>query len=345
MSKTFDVTLRILTPVIIQSGEPFGPFEIIPLKDSESKGYLTNPDLFFQHMDASLADTFTSLLINGIKRRDTKKLCDARTLLYDRNILTQDVIRRPITFHPRALAKIQENPGLEVQNIATMPLNGKPYLPGSSIKGAIRTAILEKLRGTRTPQFPQHEKEFEGVLLGALTKNGKFSIKDDPFRFLKVTDFFFEDKKTNVAIGELISKKVPVYTAMTDAMCYHDFKEPVIAKGTITIMDKAPTYFSELFTTVSHFFIEKLNKKFEHQGGEGFPPDLFAQLNNDISQGYGMIRLGHYTGTENKTLNVQQRIGTKITDEDINIHGLNSFTLIEGKYPAGFCTMKGMEEK
>ena len=103
-------------------------------------------------------------------------------------------------------------------------------------------------------------------------------------------------------------------------MCYHDFKEPVIAKGTITIMDKAPTYFSELFTTVSHFFIEKLNKKFEHQGGEGFPPDLFAQLNNDISQGYGMIRLGHYTGTENKTLNVQQRIGTKITDEDINIH-------------------------
>ena len=79
-------------------------------------------------------------------------------------------------------------------------LNNRPVIPGSSIKGAIRTAVLDrKLRLVgednpdvrRATQERNPEKALQGVLLG----NGR-NLRRDPFRQLAITDVPFEPGST-----------------------------------------------------------------------------------------------------------------------------------------------------
>jgi CRISPR-associated protein Csm5 len=86
---------------------------------------------------------------------------------------------------------------LEIARTAYNPVSGLPILPGSSLKGAIRTAVLESLRRKTGRRYPlaDHEaarqneasrkaKEMERDLLGG-------SFQTDPLRLLKVTDAGF----------------------------------------------------------------------------------------------------------------------------------------------------------
>ena len=73
---------------------------------------------------------------------------------------------------------------LEIARTAFNPISGQPILPGSSIKGAIRTALLDSLRKR---QGFKKSRDMEAEILG-----GSFST--DPFRFLKISDGTFRPK-------------------------------------------------------------------------------------------------------------------------------------------------------
>lgn len=86
---------------------------------------------------------------------------------------------------------------LEIARTAFNPTDQLPYLPGSSLKGAIRTAILEGLRKKNGPaRFPlaqpdnhrqsgQVARNMEQTLLGG-------SFHTDPLRLLKISDAPFQ---------------------------------------------------------------------------------------------------------------------------------------------------------
>lgn len=86
---------------------------------------------------------------------------------------------------------------LEIARTAYCAGSGDPLLPGSSIKGAIRTAVLDSIRKRSRQQFPLSDSEaakshlaskiasaMEEKLLG-----GSFST--DPMRLVKIADAFF----------------------------------------------------------------------------------------------------------------------------------------------------------
>ncbi len=72
----------------------------------------------------------------------------------------------------------------KIDRTAFLPLSFLPYIPGSAIKGAIRTAVLNfRNRGRSTPNVaPKKAGELETTLLG-----GRFD--KDPFSLIKVSDF------------------------------------------------------------------------------------------------------------------------------------------------------------
>lgn len=79
-------------------------------------------------------------------------------------------------------------------------LNNRPVIPGSSIKGAIRTAVLDrKLRlvGEDNPdvRWAAQERNQEQALQGVLLGNGR-NLRRDPFRQLAITDVPFEPGST-----------------------------------------------------------------------------------------------------------------------------------------------------
>ena len=79
---------------------------------------------------------------------------------------------------------------------------GRAYLPGSSIKGAIRTAVLSESvealqrQGNITPYY-----QAEGALFGR-------SPNDDVFRFLRVGDAYFGNSKKNTILLRMQSLNI-----------------------------------------------------------------------------------------------------------------------------------------
>lgn len=71
--------------------------------------------------------------------------------------------------------------------------NGRPYIPGSSIKGALRTAIVATLAKWNSSAISSigTAKDFEMKFTSGTTERKK-SIRSDFFRFVRTTDAFFQ---------------------------------------------------------------------------------------------------------------------------------------------------------
>ncbi len=104
-------------------------------------------------------------------------------------------------FYEDRLGQIQQGPArrggaaglnkLEIKRQVRNPITQKPYLPGSTIKGAIRTAVLDALNAGQSPRPPHSRyrdarKEASGYLEKALI--GYEKVDQDPFKHLKVSD-------------------------------------------------------------------------------------------------------------------------------------------------------------
>ena len=88
-------------------------------------------------------------------------------------------------------------------------INKSPYIPGSSLKGAIRTAILSYLMEQKQPKESikrQRSQTLEVFLLNSLDRNKRrFEAKYDPFKYLRISDTAFENKNLN--IKEVVNTK------------------------------------------------------------------------------------------------------------------------------------------
>lgn len=90
-----------------------------------------------------------------------------------------------------------ENPGAQqlVSAFVSNHLTGNPYIPGSSLKGAIRTALTSyRLKDTRfSGQRLQSGvvRDMEPILFEYLNNYGKPDITHDPFKYLKIGDAEF----------------------------------------------------------------------------------------------------------------------------------------------------------
>ncbi len=86
---------------------------------------------------------------------------------------------------------------LEIERTAYNPSDRKPVFPGSSIKGAIRTAMLDALnKGQPLPHILKGEKQANRKLQEQLLK-GKFHT--DPFRLVSLSDARWNDTAIPVA--------------------------------------------------------------------------------------------------------------------------------------------------
>jgi CRISPR-associated protein Csm5 len=85
-----------------------------------------------------------------------------------------------------------------VQGFVRNPLTGRPYLPGSALKGAIRTAVVNAFAQKQLPYLKQvvspllensRERRNAWKVLETEALNFEFrQLQEDPFRLLKVAD-------------------------------------------------------------------------------------------------------------------------------------------------------------
>jgi CRISPR type III-A-associated RAMP protein Csm5 len=209
---TISIHLEALTPVHIGSGEELqGNFEYLSFQEEAILAVIdSNKIMGIIGQDIENINRWVAAIDKG------ESILEAIPEL--KNISSEAIAKRIITIYDKA-----PNPEKNTVKEQTHLGNQEPTIPGSSLKGAIRTAVLTKLIRDK-PAFANDFKnlknykrqfsddEIKTEYLGKEVKFdrrrreniSKYSANKDVFRFLRVGDFYFE-KKTTVVKNTIIN--------------------------------------------------------------------------------------------------------------------------------------------
>lgn len=360
MVKNYNVELDVITPVIINNGETYEFWEYIPLpertiiKNEEKIDLPLIRKVLFPSIETFL-EKLTPSEMNMFIRSVSDAVCGKNdSVLFEKRNEILSKVDKDTTFKgrilPEAFKDLYNKPNLKVDKICTLPLSGATYIPGSSIKGSIRTAFLETLREKKGLDHWRNgnnhnspRQDFKGARnfeMEVINDRDIFRIDEDPFMYLKVSDFNFEKVDKVTYIGKVIAD-MPIYSAMTNSYIYGGRR--VTAKGTISLDNR---FFNGLklkyiFSKVNDFYLGNYN---DLVGKNSISTGLMRTAHNRILNEYNnedvyVIRLGHYIGIQNYTFNVNQLNPPPKATKDINIKGGKTKT-IEGGVIPGICLMR-----
>lgn len=190
--KRYKLIGKIYSPVHIGTGEEVDPLEyVINVKDKKfHKINLTN---LITDFDETQRKTFDSYIEKSEHVQIRQFITDCVNIDIEKySIYTTDVSEEVAKLYSKNLSSIENQLLIE-----TMPHDytlGRAYIPGSSIKGAIRTAILSEF-GKNLPKIPEAKSRFaEKIILE--TENERNPISKDPFRAIKIKDAYLSADST-----------------------------------------------------------------------------------------------------------------------------------------------------
>ncbi|MCX8093977.1 MAG: type III-A CRISPR-associated RAMP protein Csm5 [Candidatus Goldbacteria bacterium] len=214
--ETIKLKCKTLTPVHIGSKEELDPFDYVI--DNDKKLYVID----FHNLTKVIDDSEIKKLLDYASKRELGNLrVNIRNLFlkYKNNLKPIRTIEISESFWQKYNDEIQKsniNNNLSIQMNVTS--NNKPIIPGSSIKGAIRTYVLEGRFMTYNEKEELKKEKYdliESKLLKAIT-NEKKDISKDPFKILKISDVILPENST--IIYEVLSKNatgrgkgIPIY--------------------------------------------------------------------------------------------------------------------------------------
>lgn len=345
-SYSYPMLLHVLTPVVINTGEAYEPFSICPGQDEH--GVIIRVSELGEFLSSSRYSRLSEIAclnsLNPNYGSNTYLFREAKEIISEalKNAENQGMKDRINIGKCRILLEARNaligNPCRIVSRHATNPMDEQPYIPGSSIKGAIRTAILEKLRKEKKPDDLFNKNRMLEAKLLYDEMAHRLEPQKDPLKYLKISDFVFSDPDNCSRIGKVnASGEIPVYTGMTDAMSFEG--KDVIAKGTISIIKQnfTPDWLSMDFIleAIDDFYRQMSDNRLKKNGGKlPVPEKVLNILRADIPQS-GMLRLGHYIGIENVTMNVKNP-NPRLDNEN----GSRRFVTIESGVASGYCLLE-----
>jgi len=201
---------------------------------------------------------------------------------------------------------VQQNlNNFSISRTASLQMTGLPYLPGSSIKGALRTAILNLRNNGKTlpPYNAREAKKMEKDLL-------KFSqFETDPFRLVKVSDFMPTATVPRKIVYGVDCRKWPSKKVEEKERVYQILEviEPgVTFLGSITVITphakagiKQPVTMAEISKAVQTFFGKEKSREDRELSGLGINPSAMPPC---------FARIGRHSGAECCTVEGRRQI-------------------------------------
>lgn len=213
--------------------------------------------------------------------------------------------------------------------------NNQPYIPGSSLKGSLRTAYLSALANVKEEtKWNQKADDLETKLLDRST-NPKEKISSDPFRMVKVSDLLpVGDVKTKIvyAINRKKEKSDKATLAEKGGVyqIFETIQSGAIFGGIINVDSPiegskimTPIKPENLLLSVHKFYAGNLKQEIKplndalgikHQAGIS----ANAQFQDKFKQSAFLIRLGRHSGAEAVTIEGNRSIKIKGKDNDFS---------------------------
>lgn len=215
-----------------------------------------------------------------------------------------------------------------------------PFIPGSSLKGAVRTALVSEAArpsGLKPPRDTREEYAFEAQVLRSR------DAKDDPFRGLKIRDKALLPRDTIVREVKNVSiKRGAAEIPMICELSHSEITAKPVAFETEVLLDDdlfGTGFLSKKFkmedviTSCNAFYRDKMvmehAKFFRGRASEKISEQL---MNVPLTEGSFLLRLGRFSGVESVTLD---KYRNPRPPGRMTVWG-TSRNLAEGLYPMGW---------
>lgn len=190
----------------------------------------------------------------------------------------------------------------------------RPYIPGSSIKGAIRTALLNeiiagKYKSTLDHIIERNKLKEEIILEYSNQVTGKKDISQDPFKFFKVSDFHLESKENFTKVFFVRHTNRDKYVPKPLTQLLECILPEKVFYGKIFFQYGKNTFtLSNIYHSIKNYYqkrLEEEKKIYSHLGLSYQIEKYFKQLEDKHNgKKLFLIRLGRYTGAESKTIEI-----------------------------------------
>ena len=301
--EVFEFYLKTLAPVHIGCDEVYEPMNFVM---DESSGTMTvfDSEHFLESLSASERNEFSGICKEGsissilkIYKFINKHKPQGRKVQVSPGLLEHYRKTLGLPQNNERLLKNELNRFM-ISRTSFLPTTDRPYIPGSAIKGAFRTAYLNYLADSGTSgQMPRHAGDLEKNLMG-----GSFS--NDPFRFLKISDFMpvgAVETKVVYAINE--KKKTSQFDARGPYQILEVISPGSVFKGALSIefplkdgQVSKPLESDKLFACAKKFFGNA--RKVE----EDTLRRINVQSNINPDAKTSMLRIGRHSGAESLTI-------------------------------------------
>ena len=306
--KTYSLKCEILSPVHIGTGEDVDPMGYIIQGE---RFYKIKFESFVSHMDDNERGKFENLIDKGnlvkIRKYVSYNLDTERDSSY-----STEVNSKIINLYNSKMDDIQNqlliNPFIRTKGEAI------PLIPGSSIKGAIRTAVVSELANKSKlpkPKSSREENEFESKVLG------NKDAKNDPFRGIKIKDGYLPHDSTivrevnNVSRrngGRLQANNIQIICEVTHSFVT-GMNVDFVTKISIDEALFSTSYLSKKITleqiveSCTSFYRDKMEREhikfYQKTESERYSTML---LDTPLDKNSFILRIGRFSGVESVTL-------------------------------------------
>lgn len=315
MEKPLKVRLHIVSPVHIGCDDVYEPTSFT-IDEKKGKLFEFDPTDFIRNLSPRDKQEFAKICMEGSISSIVKlynfisnKKPGGREIDISSGLITHyGRVKKLSTNNEREIR--QELNQFSISRTAYNPHNNLPYIPGSSIKGALRTAYLSKLAidlGVKGRK--DRAKDLEVDLLGG-------SFKTDPFRMVKPSDFLpVENVKTKIIYAVNKKKKVSKFEAKGSNIpqILEVVKEDSVFEGTLYVQQpeqrseiKKPIQVNELLTSTHDFYRKIVNDEDDITKSIGAGSIVVNRIVSKFKDSRGvsafLLRIGRHSGAEAVTI-------------------------------------------
>jgi len=360
MFKNYTVTATTLLPVHVGGGDEYN---IDPLDYTVKEGFLYKIDM------GAMFETDSSFAASFVKESEKPfSIIRLRKLIHD----SFDKEKRDCwIFRSKASREFENEFKTKLSDsknqlvVQCMLHSGNnPIIPGSSIKGAFRTALLDARSGDgkksisnyiKHSSFRDKSKIAEGEVLGVNIEGKKgfkhFDITSDPFKGLKISDAILPEDSTeivcvrNVSLKNTEGKGIPMWVETVRRNTQFNFELACMVDNKLKIGGKIITV-SELVTSSFRYFQAALfdeDAKFYQEMADSKATDCIGEIEKEVysmveNKNATIIRLGRFSHLESMTFSGELRM-----PEHRRGWG-NTRNLVNGKIPLGVIKLEFIEQ-
>ncbi len=315
MEKPLKIRLHVLSPVHIGCDDVYEPTNFV-IDETKKKLIEFDPIDFIMNLTLAQKNEFSGLCASDDLLAIFKFV---RRVYKNENPLREIDIASGLAEHYKKVLDMSSFNKNAIINQFTLnktsynPQTNEVYIPGTSVKGSLRTAYLDyvaaqkRIRGRR-----DKAKDLEIELLA-----GKFDT--DPFRMVKVSDFQpLDNVSTRIIYG--VNKKKRESDRETKAssgpqQIFEVIKSGSVFEGVININTPERTAGirtaveeTSLFKALDHHYKKLFDQEMRVVQDLGFHRISLGSFQDRLGESYFLTRLGRHSGAEAVTIEGNRNI-------------------------------------